>query len=78
MKAKNTLINLIKNTNSVSLDPNVLTIGFARRATGYKRSTLIFSRIQKLIEINNRGKIQMVFAGKAHQRSNQNCLSRKL
>ena len=68
MKAKNTLINLIKNTNSVSLDPNVLTIGFARRATGYKRSTLIFSRIQKLIEINNRGKIQMVFAGKAHPR----------
>jgi len=68
MKAKNTLINLIKKTNSVSLDPNVLTIGFARRATGYKRSTLIFSRIQKLIEINNRGKIQMVFAGKAHPR----------
>jgi len=68
MKAKTTLINLIKNTNSVSLDPNVLTIGFARRATGYKRSTLIFSKIQKLIEINNRGKIQMVFAGKAHPR----------
>ncbi len=68
MKAKNALINLIKNTNSVSLDPNVLTIGFARRATGYKRSTLIFSRIQKLIEINHKGKIQMVFAGKAHPR----------
>ncbi len=68
MKAKDTLINLIKNTNSVSLDPNVLTIGFARRATGYKRSTLIFSRIQKLLEINDRGKIQLVFAGKAHPR----------
>jgi len=68
MKAKKILFDYIKNTTSTSLDPNVLTIGFARRATGYKRSTLIFSRIQKLVEINNRGKIQMVFAGKAHPR----------
>ena len=68
MKAKKILFDYIKNTTSTSLDLNVLTIGFARRATGYKRSTLIFSRIQKLVEINNRGKIQMVFAGKAHPR----------
>ncbi len=68
MKAKKILFDYIKNTTSTSLDPNILTIGFARRATGYKRSTLIFSRIQKLLEINNRGKIQIVFAGKAHPR----------
>ena len=68
LKAKKILFDYIKNTTSASLDPNILTIGFARRATGYKRSTLIFSRIQKLLEINNRGKIQIVFAGKAHPR----------
>ena len=50
------------------MDPEVLTIGFARRATGYKRSTLIFSDLHRLLDVNRRGKIQMVFAGKAHPR----------
>lgn len=68
LKAKNSLFNFIKTKKNVVLDPNVLTIGFARRATGYKRSTLIFSNLQKLLEISKKGKIQMVFAGKAHPR----------
>jgi starch phosphorylase len=45
-----------------------LTIGFARRATGYKRATLIFSDLHRLLDVNRKGKIQMVFAGKAHPR----------
>ena len=65
-KAKNDLLAYVEKTRGVSLDPQALTIGFARRATGYKRSTLIFSDLHRLNDINRRGKIQMIFAGKAH------------
>jgi len=49
-------------------DPNSLTIGFARRFTGYKRPELIFSDPDRLAKIlNARGRaVQIVFAGKAH------------
>jgi glycogen phosphorylase len=50
------------------LDPNALTIGFARRFTGYKRPELIFHNPDRLISILNasRRPVQIVFAGKAH------------
>ena len=50
------------------LDPNALTIGFARRFTGYKRPELIFhdpDRLQALLNASRRP-LQIVFAGKAH------------
>ena len=50
------------------LDPNALTIGFARRFTGYKRPELIFhnpERLQALLNASRRP-LQIVFAGKAH------------
>jgi len=49
-------------------DHNALTIGFARRFTGYKRPELIFSDPDRLARIlNARGRaVQIVFAGKAH------------
>ena len=50
------------------LDTNVLTLGFARRATAYKRAALIFSDLDRLRDINKRGRLQFVFAGKAHPR----------
>jgi starch phosphorylase len=65
-KAKNDLLAYVEKTRGVALDPQALTIGFARRATGYKRATLIFSDLHRLNDINRRGKIQMIFAGKAH------------
>ncbi len=65
-KAKTDLLAFVEKTNGVQLDPQVLTLGFARRATGYKRSTLIFSDLHRLIDINRKEKIQMIFAGKAH------------
>jgi starch phosphorylase len=65
-KAKNDLLTFVEKTNGVTLEPNALTIGFARRATGYKRSTLIFSDLHRLNDVNRRGKIQFIFAGKAH------------
>lgn len=68
VKAKNSLLEFVEKSAGAKLDSDVLTIGFARRATGYKRSTLIFSDLHRLLDVNKRGKIQMVFAGKAHPR----------
>ena len=50
------------------LNPAALTIGFARRFTGYKRPELVFRDIQRLAAIVNaaRWPVQIVFAGKAH------------
>jgi len=49
-------------------DPYALTIGFARRFTGYKRPELIFSDPDRLARILNASghPVQLVFAGKAH------------
>jgi starch phosphorylase len=50
------------------LDPNALTLGFARRFTSYKRPELIFHNPDRLLGILNaaRRPVQIVFAGKAH------------
>ena len=49
-------------------DNNTLTIGFARRFTGYKRAELIFTDAERLARIltNPSRSVQIVFAGKAH------------
>jgi starch phosphorylase len=54
--------------SGVLLDPNVLTLGFARRFPTYKRATLLLRDIDRLLKIiNNPGKpVQILFAGKAH------------
>lgn len=50
------------------LDPDVLTIGFARRFATYKRATLLLSQRDRLLRMLNHPEqpIQFVFAGKAH------------
>lgn len=50
------------------LNPNALTIGFARRFATYKRATLIFKDLERITQIfSDSGKpIQIIFAGKAH------------
>ena len=55
------------------LDPDILTIGCARRFATYKRSDLIFSQPERLMKLVNDAKrpIQLVFAGKAHPRDNE-------
>jgi starch phosphorylase len=52
------------------LDPDALTIGFARRFATYKRGTLIFRNLERLAAIlNNKDRpVQVIFAGKAHPR----------
>src|SRR5262249_49121451 len=51
-----------------ALDPNALTIGFARRFATYKRAPLIFRDANRLAKIlgNPNRPVQLVFAGKAH------------
>ncbi|MFZ7138668.1 MAG: alpha-glucan family phosphorylase [archaeon] len=66
VEAKENLIRYVREHSGVQLNPDVLTLGFARRFTGYKRATLLFSNLKRLEEINKIGKIQVVFAGKAH------------
>lgn len=50
------------------LNPNALTIGFARRFATYKRATLIFRDIERLTQLLNNPErpVQLIFAGKAH------------
>ncbi|MFN7981565.1 MAG: alpha-glucan family phosphorylase [Vicinamibacterales bacterium] len=50
------------------LDPDALTIGYARRFTGYKRPELIFSNPERLAAIlsSRERPVQLVFAGKSH------------
>jgi starch phosphorylase len=68
-EAKTQLLAEITRRRGVDLDPNVLTIGFARRATGYKRGDLIFSDLDRLRAIVRRvGPMQVVYSGKAHPR----------
>ncbi len=66
-EAKNILIDYIKEKSGSEMDSNTLTIGFARRAASYKRADLVFSDFDRLIKIfNDAGKMQFIFAGKAH------------
>jgi starch phosphorylase len=65
-EAKRKLLEYVQQTTGIALDLNVLTLGFARRFTAYKRPHLLFSDIDRLIRINEKEKIQIIYAGKAH------------
>jgi glycogen phosphorylase len=69
MQAKKRLIGFVNRETGVGMDENVLTIGFARRATTYKRGDLLFQDMERLRRISNKvGRIQVIYAGKAHPR----------
>jgi glycogen phosphorylase len=60
-------------TASEVLNPEALTIGFARRFATYKRATLLFrdlDRLKQLVGDRNRP-VQFIFAGKAHPRDDE-------
>ncbi len=65
-KAKKELIDYVNRKTGVGMKKDVLTIGFARRATAYKRHNFIFSDLERLKNINEKFPIQIIFAGKAH------------
>lgn len=58
---------------SESLDPQALTIGFARRFAPYKRASLLMHDIDRLAKIlyNKEHPVQIIYAGKAHPNDNQ-------
>ncbi len=65
--AKQALMAVIKERTGQSLDPAAMTIGFARRATAYKRAGLLFSDLDRLTCIARRaGPLQVIYGGKAH------------
>jgi starch phosphorylase len=68
---KQRLLATVKSRTGVELDPNVLTLGFARRVATYKRATLLFKDGQRLHDLAERiGGLQIIYAGKAHPADN--------
>jgi starch phosphorylase len=67
--AKEELIAEVNRRTGAGLFANVFTIGFARRATPYKRPDLLFHDLTRLLALHRAaGPIQIVYAGKAHPR----------
>ena len=67
--AKLALLAELKRATGVELDPAILTLGFARRATAYKRADLLFTNLERLKSIAAHvGPMQVIFGGKAHPR----------
>jgi glycogen phosphorylase len=65
--AKHELLERVRQKTGLGLDDDTFTIGFARRATGYKRADLILRDLDRLRQIaKNAGQFQIIFAGKAH------------
>jgi len=61
------LIDRVNRETNAGFDTNVFTIGFARRTATYKRADLLLHDIERLKTIAEKvGKIQIIYAGKAH------------
>ena len=68
--AKLRLFARVLETTGKQLDPEVLTLGFARRAATYKRADLLFSNLKRFMEVAGHRKVQFIFAGKSHPSDN--------
>jgi glycogen phosphorylase len=72
VEAKRATIREVAQATGVQLSDSVATIGFARRATAYKRADLLFTDLQRLRAISKKsGPFQIVFGGKAHPRDEE-------
>ena len=68
-ETKATLLAEVERRTSTKLNARTMTIGFARRATGYKRADLLYTDEERLRRIIERvGPLQLVYGGKAHSR----------
>ena len=64
---KDELLRFVNHTTNAGFDRNVLTLGFARRFTAYKRPDLLLQDLNRLHRIATEiGPLQILFAGKAH------------
>ena len=71
-KAKQKLIDAVNERYGVDFDADTFTLVFARRAARYKRIWLLFKDLERLKHISNHaGKLQIIFAGKAHPKDKQ-------
>ncbi|MDE2485415.1 MAG: alpha-glucan family phosphorylase [candidate division NC10 bacterium] len=71
-KAKQLLITEVNRTANAAFDLHAFTIGFARRATSYKRPDLLFFDPERLRRISlQRGPLQVIFSGKAHPKDEE-------
>ena len=67
IEAKHDLLEVVRQKTGLPMDDSVFTIGFARRATAYKRADMLFDNKERLRAIaSNAGPFQLIFAGKAH------------
>jgi len=65
--SKRQLFEYIQSHTGIVLDPALLTLGFARRMTRYKRADLLLTDLKRLKAVAGKaGGLQLIYAGKAH------------
>jgi len=70
--AKRRMLEDVNRATHMGMDVDVLTLGFARRATAYKRLDLLFQDRERLRQLAARaGGLQVIYAGKAHPQDQQ-------
>jgi len=70
--AKRELINKVNRQTNLGFDMDVLTLGFARRSTTYKRADLLFGNPDRLRRLaKDIGPFQLVYSGKAHPQDHE-------
>jgi starch phosphorylase len=67
-EAKRDLIAEVNRRTNAGFEPHIFTLGFARRATLYKRPMLVLHDPERLRRLAGPAGLQLVFAGKAHPR----------
>lgn len=68
-EAKRELLAEVERRSGILLDQTVMTLGFARRASTYKRADLLLSDVERLKRIARQaGPLQIIYGGKAHPR----------
>jgi len=66
-EAKHMMLEEVARRTGISLEPDTLTVGVARRATPYKRNDLLLSQPDRLRALAGRiGQLQILYSGKAH------------
>ena len=70
-RAKQALIQRVRDLTGVALNPGAPILGLARRMTAYKRPELLFEDLERLRAIAREHPFQIVLAGKAHPRDEE-------
>ena len=71
VRAKQALIQRVRELTGITLNPGAAILGLARRMTAYKRPELLFEDVERLRAIACEHPFQIVLAGKAHPRDEE-------